>query len=161
MSSANQILLEEVNQAHLWFHAKKFRPIHARRVNHEQTIETLEGIERVLAGTYLCRGEAGEVWPQSEERLMDRYTPTGRVDANGWREYKPHPSDRGVMSAQIPHAFEVQGVWGRLSGKPGDFLVKNAEDRDVAYPDDLWIVDQVLFRATYEAVENSTESGGR
>ena len=32
-------------------------------------------------------------------------------------------------------------------------IVKNFEDRDVAHPYDVWVVDQKLFRATYKAVD--------
>lgn len=38
------------------------------------------------------------------------------------------------------------------AGKAGDYLVKNYTDRDVAYPPDVWIVDQTLFKATYQTV---------
>ena len=52
------------------------------------------------------------------------------------------------MATQINHPFEVHATWGKLSGKPGDFLLKNFSDRDTASPDDVWIVDQMLFRQT-------------
>jgi hypothetical protein len=38
------------------------------------------------------------------------------------------------MAAQVPHGFTVHARWGVLSGKEGDFVVKNFTDRDVAYP---------------------------
>jgi hypothetical protein len=38
------------------------------------------------------------------------------------------------------------------SGQPGDFLVQNFQDRETAYPADVWIVDQTRFRQTYESV---------
>ena len=50
------------------------------------------------------------------------------------------------MATQIDHPFEVQATWGQ----PGDFLLKNFSDRDIASPDDVWIVDQSLFQQTYE-----------
>ena len=56
------------------------------------------------------------------------------------------------MAAQVQHAFTVHAKWGVLSAKSGDYIVKNFIDRDVAYPDDVWIVDQKLFQATYQAV---------
>ena len=150
----NRQLLDEVNRSGTWFHAKKTRPIWAREVEQEQVVKTLEGEERVPAGNFLCRGEAGDVWPQSRKGLEARYTATGEVDAEGWRRYEPRPDAEGVWAAQVSHPFSVQAAWGRLSGKAGDYVVKNFSDKDAAYPDDVWIVDQELFRATYQAVND-------
>jgi hypothetical protein len=150
--SPNRKLLAEVNQAQTWLHAKKTRPIWARRLEAAQTVKTLEGEEQVAAGHYLCKGEAGDIWPQTEKDLLKRYAATDEVDADGWRKYEPHPDAQGVLAAPINHAFEVQATWGKLTGKPGDFLVKNFQDRDTPYPADIWIVDQTLFRQTYETL---------
>ena len=81
------------------------------------------------AGNYLCRGEAGDIWPQNKDRVTAKYTLTDEVDEQGWRKCDPKPDAAGVMAAQVPHAFQVQAKWGLLSGKPGDFIVKNYEDR--------------------------------
>jgi hypothetical protein len=151
--SANQTILDEVNQARLWFRAKKTRAIWAKRLDRDERVETLEGVEQVPAGTWLCRGEAGELWPQTEQRLHDKYIATEEVDEAGWRKYEPHPDTQGAMAAQVNHPFRVEAQWGTLTGKPGDYLVKNYEDRDVLYPEDVWIVDQKLFQATYAATE--------
>jgi len=152
--SRNQKLLDEVNQAQTWFHAKKTRPIWARRLEAAQTVKTIEGEEQVAAGHYLCKGEAGDIWPQTEKDLHKRYIATDEVEADGWRKYQPHPDAQGVLAAQIDHPFQVQATWGKLTGKPGDFLVKNFPDRDTPYPADIWIVDQTLFRQTYEIAES-------
>ncbi len=153
VASPNQALLDEVNGADSWFHAKKTRPIWARQAEKDQTLTTLEGEETVSAGDYLCRGEAGDVWPQKEEKLLAKYQATDTVE-DGWRLYTPNPDAAGVMAAQIDHAFTVEASWGTLSGKAGDFAVKNFDDSAVAYPEDVWIVDQALFRATYEEVDS-------
>ena len=150
--SPNKTVLDEANAAGRWFHAKKTRPIWAKRLEAAQTVKTLEGDEQVAAGHYLCKGEAGDIWPQTEQTLNKRYTATDEVAADGWRKYQPHPDAQGVMATQIDHPFEVQATWGKLTGKPGDFLVKNYQDRETAYPADVWIVDQILFRQTYESV---------
>lgn len=155
MPQTNDALLDEVEAAQLWFHAKKTRPIWVRRLEQEETIETLEGTEQVPAGTYLCRGEAGDLWPQTEERLTAKYIMRDEADAEGWRRCEPKPDAAGVMAAQVPHAFQVEAQWGLLNGKAGDFVVKNYEDRDNAHPSDVWIVDQKLFQATYERVTES------
>ena len=147
---ANKRLLDEVNLANRWFHAKKTRPIWARRIEFAQTVKTLEGEFRVDVGHFLCKGEAGDVWPQSEESLFKRYWASDEIDADGWRKYVPQPAARGVMATQIDHPFEVESCWGILAGKPNDFLVKNFQDCSTVYPDDVWVVDQSLFQQTYE-----------
>src|SRR4051794_19543946 len=62
--SPNASILEEVDRARAWFHARKVRPIWGRTFEKDQTVETIEGLEKVKAGDYLCRGEAhpGDVW---------------------------------------------------------------------------------------------------
>ena len=59
--SANKALLDEANATGRWFHAKKTRPIWARRLEAAQTVKTLEGEEQVAAGHDLCKGEAGDI----------------------------------------------------------------------------------------------------
>ncbi len=150
--SPNRALLDEVNAANLWFHARKVKPIWAKRVDENQTVQTLEGTEKVKAGDYLCRGVADEIWPQSKENLERKYDSTDEVDDDGWRKFLPKPDAEGVMAAQIDHPFEVEANWGKLQGKADDFLLKNHADRDEPYPDDVWVVDAALFEATYERV---------
>lgn len=151
-SHPNQQILDEAGKVGAWFHAKKTRPIWARQLEQDQTVMTLEGEETVPAGSILCRGEAGDLWPQTPEQLAKRYKPTDEVDVDGWRKHLPHPDALGVMAAQVDRPFEVNASWGKLTGKSGDYLVKNYQDRDVPDPDDVWIVDQTLFHATYERV---------
>lgn len=148
----NQALLDEVNAARAWFHARKTRPIWARRLQQPERVKTLEGTEDVPAGHFVCRGEAGDIWPQAADRLAAKYEATDEVAGDGWRKYVPRPDDVGVLAARMGHSFTVRAAWGSLTGKPGDLLVKNFSDRDVAYPSDVWIVDQALFRATYRTV---------
>jgi hypothetical protein len=153
MSSAdhdNAGLLDDVNHAGLWFHARKTRPVWVRLVDVPESVMTLEGIEHVDVGNVICRGEAGDLWPQTPQNLSRRYVATDEVDATGWRKHLPLPYAEGVMAAKMPNAFVVHSRWGVLAGKPGDYLVKNFADRDVPYPRDLWVVDQRLFAQTYE-----------
>lgn len=148
--SPNMLVLKEANASANWFHAKKTRPIWAKRLESAQMVKTLEGEEQVEAGHYLCRGEAGDIWPQTEKDLARRYQTTNEVDADGWRKFRPNPDAEGVMATQIDHPFSVTTSWGTLTGKPGDYLLKNWHDRDTTYPEDVWVVDQKLFRETYE-----------
>jgi hypothetical protein len=153
--SLNGEILDEINEARSWFHAKKVRPIWARHLSKDETVTTIEGTEQVKAGDFLCRGEAGDIWPQTAQSLTEKYQKTEEVDVDGWQKYVPRPDNQGVMAGQVQHAFVVRAKWGVLSGKPGDYIVKNFADRDVAHPEDVWIVDQKLFRATYRAVEET------
>ena len=149
----NRDLLAEVERSGGWFHARKVRPIWARQLAADVQVDTLEGRVTASAGDYLCRGEAGEVWPQKAATLEARYTASGALDAEGWRQYEPRPDAEGVWAARVDHSFSVQASWGTLRGKPGDFVVKNYADRDVAAPADVWIVEQALFAATYAPVD--------
>jgi hypothetical protein len=153
--SPNMEILDEVARAKAWFHAKRVRPIWAKVLDQDQTVDTIEGPTKGKAGDYLCRGEAGEFWAQSAKQIAERYEKTDEVDAGGWRKYAPRPDNLGVMAAQVNHAFSVHAKWGVLAGKPGDYVLKSFTDRDAAYPDDVWVVDQALFQLTYQAVEHA------
>lgn len=148
--SPNRALLDAMDQARAWVHVRKTRRIWAKEIEQEREVGTIEGTVKARAGDFLCRGEAGELWPQDAASLRDRYVATETVDADGWRKYEPQPDAEGAMAAQVPHAFSVVATWGTLNGKAGDYVLKRYGDRDGAYPADVWIVDQALFRATYE-----------
>jgi hypothetical protein len=155
VSNPNQHLLDEVNRARSWFPARKTRSIWARMVERPLRVKTLEGEQDVPAGSMLCRGGAGDMWPQKPDRLAAKYTPTDEVTSDGWRKYEPQPEGNGVMAAQVAHAFVVHHPeWGKFKGKAGDYLVKNAEDEPTAHPADVWVVDRALFEATYERGES-------
>ena len=148
--SPNQGLLDEVNAAGSWRHVRKTKPIWVRRLERAEAIETMEGRVQAAAGDFLCRGAAGELWPQDARSLTDRYTATHEVDAAGWRKYEPQPDAEGALAAPVAHPFTVVATWGRLTGKVGDYLLKSYADSATLYPADVWVVDQGLFRATYE-----------
>jgi len=61
----NETLLTELNKKKAWFHAKKIGPVFALQVSEDREIQTLEGKEVARAGDMLCRGIAGELWPQT------------------------------------------------------------------------------------------------
>lgn len=151
MSCENQRLLDEVNAAGLWFPASKTKPLWAKMLNGDCSVETLEGKMAAHSGDYLCRGTTGESWPQKAETLLKKYSATGERDGDGWEKFIPRPEEAGVQAARIEHPFSVKASWGELQGNPGDYLVKSEADKDVTYPDDIWIVKQTIFEATYEA----------
>jgi hypothetical protein len=149
---ANEDLFNEVNAAGLWFPARKVAPIWARRLDQPEVVATLEGFQQAPAGSWLCRGAAGDIWPQTEQRLLAKYRLADEVDEHGWRRFDPRPDRCVVIAARIDHEFAVHSATGTLVGKAGDFLVKELEDRDSALPDNVWIVDQDVFLATYRAL---------
>jgi len=151
--SPNAKLLDEINLSNAWFRAKKTRPLWVRCSDQDVTVQTLEGRETARAGEYLCRGEVGDIWPQRAESLEAKYAATEIVDAGGWRKYLPRPDDEGVLAAEIDHAFAIESRWGSIQGKPGDYVVKHYRDKDVPYPEDVWIVDAGRFQATYQRVD--------
>ncbi len=153
---SNQDLLQEVNSAENWFHAKKTRPIWAQEVKEARTVKTLEGEETVEPGHFLCRGEAGDIWPQKKVNLEKKYVATEEV-TDGWRKYLPRPDAEGVLAAAVDHPFIVYSKWGKLQGKAGDFLIKNYADKENDFPADVWLVDQKLFGETYERVVKKSE----
>ena len=150
-ANVNKAILDEVNAAATWFHAKKTAPLWAKQLDEDQTIETLEGPTTAKAGDFLCRGAAGEFWPQSVKRLNEKYDQTEEIDENGFRKFVPKSQ---VMAAQVDHPFHVKTSWGDLEGEPGDFVLKSFDDKEVEYPDDVWIVDRKLFADTYEEVRD-------
>ena len=110
------------------------------------------GVQLIMQQAHhLCRGAAGEFWPQSAERLNEKYDKTEEVDEDGFRKFLPKSE---VMAAQVDHPFQVKTTWGDLEGKPGDFILKSFDDKDVEHPDDVWIVDKKLFADTYEKIED-------
>jgi hypothetical protein len=114
----NRELLAEINQRGSRFHSRRVRPIWAKRAESDGTIETLEGIERVGCDDYVCRGEHGQIWPQSAERLEAKYVTTDELDSEGWREYLSSPDAEGVMAAQVDHPFTVHAAWAACPARP-------------------------------------------
>lgn len=151
MPCENQSLLDEVNAAGLWFSACKTKPLWAKKLKDARSVETLEGTMSANIGDYLCRGAAGDIWPQKAETLHKKYATTGEHDRDGWEKFIPRLEGAGVQAARIDHPFTVKANWGDLKGQPGDYLVKRDADKDVTYPDDVWIVQQTIFESSYEA----------
>ena len=152
----NRALLDEINEAAIWFRARKTRPIWAKEILNGQFVDSLEGSVRIKLGDFVCRGDAGETWPQSAERLLAKYRATEQVDSDGWRKYEPQPDQAGVMAAEVAHPFEIDTDRGRLTGKEGDYLVKDFDEAAARYPKNVWIVDRTLFNATYTLDKAST-----
>lgn len=145
----NQDLLDEIKGAGVWFRAKKVASIWVKKLATQQVVQTAEGETLADAGDYICRGPSGDLWPQSADSIDSKYQATGETDDGGWQKFKVRKQNAGVMAARMDRSFRVVTSWGELSGKTGDYVVKNYKDKDVPYPDDVWIVDQQVFAATY------------
>lgn len=131
--------------------AKKTRSLWARLLTAEQPVETLEGTLLARAGEYLCRGIAEEYWPQSTERLLTQYVPSGVRDAQGYGRFDPRADIPPVEATSVECAFQVESPRGRLTGRPGDYVVRSSTD-----PRDLWVVAQAIFHASYELVPRTS-----
>jgi hypothetical protein len=125
--------------------ARKTKPLWARRVETAQQIESLEGIQQLKAGDYLCRGIQGEYWPQAHKKLLETYNASGEHDTDGFERFDPKPDGKWVQATTIDQPFRVVAKWGELKGKAGDYIVRSIEDTS-----DIWIVDRAIFEASYE-----------
>jgi len=155
MKNKNKIILEEVNKTDSWRYYKKTKPLWAKQLKEEITVNTLEGNIKCQAGDYLCKGPSGDQWPQKEESLFKKYDsePGSKPDKDGWQKFIPKPDAKGVMASQIAHEFSIEhSTWGTFHGNAGGYLVKNYTDKDNDYPEDIWIVNKEIFEATYELI---------
>jgi hypothetical protein len=125
--------------------ARKTKPLWAKLIEQPQAIETLEGILHAAPGDYVCRGIQGETWPHKASKLLEKYLPSGEVDADGWACFYPKPDAAAVQAAQVEAPFRVIAQWGELNGKANDYVVRSATDCT-----DIWIVDRAIFEASYE-----------
>jgi hypothetical protein len=128
--------------------ARKTKPIWAKRIEAAVEVETREGRLQAQAGDYLCRGIAGEYWPQKEAKLTEKYSPSTERDAEGLERFDPKPESAPVEATAVDRPFRVAATWGELTGKPGDYVVRSTTD-----PDDVWIVGKTIFEASYEMVD--------
>lgn len=135
------------------FETRKTKPIWAKRVEAKREIETLEGRLVAATGDYLCRGIVGEYWPQKATKLLEKYVPSGEVDADGWQRFDPKPDATPVETAQVLKPFRVTAHWGELTGKAHDYVVRSKTD-----PTDIWIVDKAIFEASYAPSESAKGS---
>jgi len=153
MINANKELLTKVNELKSWQHYKKTKPLWAKKLKEDISVNTLEGKIESHVGDYLCKGPTGDIWPQKEGSLFKKYDSTDETNSEGWQKFTPKPDASGVMAAQIDHKFSIKhSTWGTFKGNAGDYLVKNYDDKDIEFPADLWIVKKEIFEATYEKV---------
>ena len=119
-------------------------------------------------GYWLCVGVAGEPWFQSREKLEGKYEPGGEESRRfafddkprTYRLYAPKESVRNWV-AQVKGAG-IEGFYVRPGYDPdrplyspaGGFVVRDeVEDPYRETPRDVWLVQEPLFKSTYEFVD--------
>jgi hypothetical protein len=112
---------------------------------HIRSRETPSGDAGVAfkAGDAILTGAAQESWPISRASFERTYAPDrgSRMGRDGKFFKKPAP----ILGVQMKEPFAVTASWGRLEGKPDDWLVQYDDDAK-----DLGIVGQAIFEQTYE-----------
>jgi hypothetical protein len=123
---------------------------------HIKTRETPAGEPGVAfkAGDAILTGTAKESWPIAKAKFEQTYAPAqgSRVGKDGKFFKKPTP----VLGLEMDAPFAVTASWGRLEGRPGDWLVQ--------YDDagkDFGIVGQQIFAQTYERLAATPELRSR
>jgi hypothetical protein len=121
------------------------RTNHPYNNGHIQTRETPPGDAGVAftARDAILTGAAKESWPIARASFERTYAPAdgGRMGRDGKFFKKPVP----LLGVQMTEPFTVTASWGRLEGKPGDWLVQYDDDGK-----DFGIVGQSIFEQTYE-----------
>ena len=107
---------------------------------------TLEGPVSYNAGDALVTGLNGEDrWPVSRSVFQEFYTPVAPTKLAEPGVYKKKA--RKVLALQVhePFCADLAGSRGRLTGKPGDWLVQYT-------PGEFGVVASSIFASTYEPV---------
>jgi hypothetical protein len=164
--------LKWVAEHRAWRRARKTRPIWARVVAPEEVnreFQTADGAKEVArAGYWLCAGVAGEPWFQAHDRLEARYEPKGAEvrqfafdpQPRTYRLYVPKSSVRS-WAAQVTGP-DIKGFFIRPGYDPdrplyslaGGFVVRDdTADPYNDSPRDVWLVQEALFKSTYEFVD--------
>lgn len=115
-------------------------------------LNTLEGAMPLNLDNYICRGEAGEPWQQTPEKLRATYNYAGVAD-DGWLIFTPKPGNAVEMGFAAVDGY-VQGTWGAdVEGVGTKLQLVKAGDaicRDPNNHVDQWRVVRKLFDATYD-----------
>jgi len=154
-----------------WKLARKARPIWARPVERGEVgkeFQTADHVKEVAReGYWLCVGVAGEPWFQAHERILAKYEPGGeQARAFGFnampRKYKifnPRGETRnwvaqvkgpGIKGFHVRPGYDPERP---LYAPAGGFVVRDeVADPYREMPRDVWLVQEPLFKSTYEFV---------
>lgn len=142
-----------------WKIATKTKGMIARMLEADAVVHSIEGPLNAKAGQFVCRGIiTNDWWIQKGEDIARDYEDEGifketvefnKQKYNDFKLYLPKPSII-VLVCQIPGEFTIHTTYGNLRCDNGDFLIKPYEDELNSNPQDIWVVDLPLFKATYE-----------
>lgn len=108
---------------------------------------TLEGPVPFRVGDAILTGVQGEQWPVARDRFESRYAPTDGQSMGQDGNYLKHLQT--VLARRLDAPLQVMlPAGGRLTGKPGDWLLQYA-------PDDYGIIAEEIFRTTYTPVADA------
>ena len=110
-------------------------------------VKTLEGLISSEKGDFLCKGIEEEQWVIKKEDLLRRYKPTGTIDGE-WMEYQPNPDACELWARELEEKTEIETTFGILSGRKGDYLLKETVTGNVE-PLSYWIIKRSIFLKTY------------
>jgi len=82
-------------------------------------VKTLEANEGIKPDAFVCMGEGGDVWCQSQKKLHAKYTPSC-VDADGWTQFDPKPD--------VPFNCHQVTVADSKLGPANGFAILNGAD---------------------------------
>jgi hypothetical protein len=170
--------LKWVAEHKAWKLARKTRPIWARPVEAEEVgkeFQTADHAKEVARqGFWLCVGIAGEPWFQALEKIEAKYEHDGDelrkfdfdVKSRAYWKYKPKLAVRN-WAAQVSgpdiEGFSIRPGYDpklTLYSPAGGYVIKDdVKDPYGDDPKDVWLVQEALFKSTYEIV-NDTEGDG-
>ena len=119
---------------------------------HIRTRETPAGDAGVAfeAGDAILTGAGKESWPIARATFEKTYAASqgSRMGRDGRFFKKPVP----VLGVQMQEPFAVTASWGRLEGKPGDWIVQYDDEGK-----DFGIVGHGIFEETYDRLTVTPE----
>jgi hypothetical protein len=161
-----------------WRLARKTRPIWARPVEAGEVgkeFQTADHVKEVAReGFWLCVGIAGEPWFQTREKIDAKYEHDGEelktfeFDAkpHRYRKYKPKGTARN-WAARVDgpgiEGFSIRPIYDPehpLYSPAGGYVIKDdVKDPYRDNPQDVWLVQEALFKSTYEIVRSTEDEG--
>jgi hypothetical protein len=97
-----------------------------------------------------CEATGNGEYLVAADKFRERYEPTGRPAAGGWREYRPLGKVMRFFLLRAEHGeFAFTAPWGeRMIAKPGDAIVQDPKD-----PSDTYRAAAAAFACTYEILD--------
>lgn len=115
------------------------------------TLATLEGLVLYEKGDALVTGAVGEKWPIRRATFETTYEPCeGQLMGEDGQYFKKAIKVRAEQLIESV-TLKLDDQRGDLTGRPKDWIVTDASGRQ-------WIVADVVFRRTYDALDASKAS---